>query len=189
MAALCSVSNGYTTLQCNLRMRRITAAVRCWGDSSVMLWLLLAAAHTHTHIHTPPLLPLSLSAVWAGTVGAASRCGKEGMNDPNGNGHWALGYWAFTQNPDGPSMGILGRGRCVARVVERQTGLLLCRIRRDDKEVSCISCPYWRLLHPVKGLPHPSRSTVTVPWLPYTQSAGDTQYQSLHTHCTLRCVC
>lgn len=78
------------------------------------------------------------------------------MNDRTAMG---IGHWAFTQkNPDGPSMGIWeGKGKVRARVVQAAAGLLLCRIRRADKEVSCISSPYWRLLLPVKWLPHLSR--------------------------------
>lgn len=76
------------------------------------------------------------------------------MNDRTGNGHWALGIHT---EPRRPQHGDFGKGKVRARVVQAAAGLLLCRIRRADKEVSCISCPYWRLLLPVKGLPHLSR--------------------------------
>lgn len=33
-----------------------------------------------------------------------------------------IGHWAFTQNPDGPSMGILGRGRCARESFKRLQG-------------------------------------------------------------------
>lgn len=76
------------------------------------------------------------------------------MNDRTGNGHWALGIHT---EPRRPQHGDFGKGKVRARVVQAAAGLVLCRIRRADKEVSCISCPYWRLLLPVKGLPHLSR--------------------------------
>lgn len=100
----------------------------------------------------------------------------------NGNGHWTdmdNGRWvgalgihthplfavypvssASTTIPEYPAsspawgLGGHGKGKVRARVVQSVAGLLLYRIRRADQEVLCISCPYWRLLLPVKGLPH-----------------------------------
>lgn len=97
-----------------------------------------------------------------------------------------IGHWAFTQNPDGPSMGIWeGKGKVRARVVQAAAGLLLCRIRRADKEVSCISSPYWRLLLPVKWLPHLSR----LAFHGTSHTVCPHHGGHLHTHCTLRLYC
>lgn len=66
-----------------------------------------------------------------------------------------IGHWAFTQNPDGPAWGF-GKGKGKVRASRSAAaGLVLCRIRRADQEVLCISSPYWRLLLPVKGATPP----------------------------------
>lgn len=102
------------------------------------------------------------------------------MNDRTAMG---IGHWAFTHHRTqaAPAWGFWeGEGARASR--SAAAGLVLCRIRRTDKEVQCISCPYWRLLHSVKGLPHPSRPTV-----PRVRGTG---VLTLHTQvCPDACLC
>lgn len=101
------------------------------------------------------------------------------MNAPQRQ--WALGIGHSHRTQTAPAWGFWeGEGARASR--SAATGLVLYRIRRADKEVSCISCPYWRQLLPVKGLPHPSR----LPFhgtLPFTHSlpAGTEIAHALYT--------
>lgn len=144
-------------MQCNLRMDGLLYI----GWLQVLLAALILfggqQAGTHTHFLTHNATAGTRARWWEEEEdeeqqGLQAR--EEGMNDRTGNGHWALGIHT---EPRRPQHGDFGKGKVRARVVQAAAGLLLCRIRRADKEVSCISCPYWRLLLPVKGLPHLSR--------------------------------
>lgn len=96
---------------------RMVAGVACCSDT-----FLVGSRQAHTHFLTHSATAGTRARWWEEEEeedeeqqGLQAR--EEGMNDRTGNGHWA-----FTQNPDGPSMGILGRGRCARESFKRLQG-------------------------------------------------------------------